>query len=152
DRRVSLRASAAPESVDVDTAIKTAQAIAREIDIKKLLEKLLSFAIENAGAERGCLILEHEGQASIEAQGTAQFVEVDLNCAAPLDRATNLSTGIVNYVRRTLKTIILADARVDDLYGNDEYVVRRQPRSILCTPVLKQGRLVGVLYLENHLV
>ena len=75
-----------------------------------------------------------------------------LHDAVPLDRAITISKGIVNYVRRTLENVVLADARADDRYAADEYVMGQRPRSILCVPVLKQGRLVGVLYLENNLV
>ncbi|HXU37698.1 MAG TPA: sigma 54-interacting transcriptional regulator [Blastocatellia bacterium] len=140
------------ESLDVETAIKAAQAIAREINLEKLLGRLMGIAIENAGAERGCLILEHGGQPFVQAEGTKDAVEVRIGGATPLDQATSLSKGIVNYVRRTLESVVLADAHEDDLYAADDYIVRTQPRSILCTPVLKQGRLVGVLYLENNLV
>ena len=144
--------TAAGESLDIATAIKAAQAMAREIDLETLLGRLMSIAIENAGAERGSLILEREGQAFIQAEGTKGTVEVKLLDAVPLDRAMNLSKGIVNYVRRTLESIVLEDARTDDRYAADEYVAQQRPRSILCAPVLKQGRLIAVMYLENNLV
>ncbi|HLF83100.1 MAG TPA: sigma 54-interacting transcriptional regulator, partial [Blastocatellia bacterium] len=145
-------AAAGAESLDVATAMKAAQAMAREIDLETLLGRLMSIAIENAGAERGSLILEQDGQVLIQAEGTRDTVEVKMHDAVQLDRAMSLSKGIVNYVRRTLESVVLADARADDRYAADEYVVRQRPRSILCTPVLKQGRLIGVLYLENNLV
>jgi predicted ATPase/transcriptional regulator with GAF, ATPase, and Fis domain len=147
-----LGATAGADSLDVETAMKAAQAIAREIDLEKLLGRLMSIAIENAGAERGSLILEQDGKAFVQAEGTMDAVQVKMRDATPLDQATSLSKGIVNYVRRTLESVVLADAGADDRYAADEYVTRWQPRSILCTPVLKQGRLVGVLYLENDLV
>jgi predicted ATPase/transcriptional regulator with GAF, ATPase, and Fis domain len=140
------------DSIDAETAMKAAHAIAREIDLEKLLGRLMSIAIQNAGAERGSLILEQDGQAFVQAEGTLETVEVRTHGVTPLDQATTLPKGIVNYVRRTLESLVLADARADERYAADEYIVRRQPSSILCTPVLKQGRLVGVLYLENNLV
>lgn len=140
------------DSLDVATAMKAAQAIAREIDLEKLLRTLLSIAIENAGAERGSLLLEQDGQAFVRAEGTRETVDVKMSDAIPLDLATGLSKGIVNYVRRTFESVVLADAQTDDRSAADEYVIRRRPRSILCTPVLQQGRLVGALYLENNLV
>jgi predicted ATPase len=159
DRRVRVQqtrseigVSAGDESLDVATAMKAAQVMAREIDLETLLGRLMSIAIQNAGAERGSLILERDGQAFIQAEGTMESVKVKLNDAVPLDRDMSLSKGIVNYVRRTLESVVLADARADDRYASDEYVARKRPRSILCTPVLKQGRLIGVLYLENNLV
>ncbi|HWN98288.1 MAG TPA: sigma 54-interacting transcriptional regulator, partial [Blastocatellia bacterium] len=150
--RSDIGSTAGDESLDVATAMKAAQVMAREIDLETLLGRLLSIAIQNAGAERGSLMLERDGQAFIQAEGTTETVEVKLHDAVPLDRAMSLSKGIVNYVRRTLESVVLADARADDRYASDEYVSRRRPRSILCAPVLKQGRLIGVLYLENNLV
>ncbi|HSE39071.1 MAG TPA: sigma 54-interacting transcriptional regulator [Blastocatellia bacterium] len=140
------------EALDVATAIKAAQAMAREIDLETLLGRLMTIAIENAGAERGSLILERDGQAFIQAEGTLESVEVRVQDAVPLEQATGLSKGIVNYVRRTLESVVLADAHADDRYAADQYVTRRRPRSILCAPVLKQGRLIAVIYLENNLV
>jgi len=150
--RSEIGTTSGDESLDVATAMKAAQVMAREIDLETLLGRLMSIAIQNAGAERGSLILERDGQAFIEAEGTTDTVKVKLNDAVTLDRDISLSKGIVNYVRRTLESVVLADARADDRYASDEYVARRRPRSILCTPVLKQGRLIGVLYLENNLV
>ncbi|MFY9607735.1 MAG: sigma 54-interacting transcriptional regulator [Blastocatellia bacterium] len=150
--RSEIGAAAGDESLDVATAMKAAQVMAREIDLETLLGRLMSIAIQNAGAERGSLILERDGKAFIEAEGTMDTVEVKLHDAIPLDGDMSLSKGIVNYVRRTLESVVLADARADDRYASDEYVARRRPRSILCTPVLKQCRLIGVLYLENNLV
>src|SRR5262245_13333528 len=150
--RSQIGTAAVDESLDVATAMKAAQIMAREIDLETLLGRLMSIAIQNAGAERGSLILERDGQAFIEAEGTLDTVEVRLHDAVPLDRDMSLSKGIVNYVRRTLESVVLADARADDRYASDEYVAHRRPRSILCAPVLKQGRLIGVLYLENNLV
>lgn len=145
-------AAADAEGLDVATAMKAAQAMAREIDLETLLGRLMTIAIENAGAERGSLILERDGQAFIQAEGTLESVEVRVQDAVPLELATDLSKGIVNYVRRTLESVVLADAHADDRYAADEYVMRRRPRSMLCAPVLKQGRLIAVIYLENNLV
>ena len=37
------------------------------------------------------------------------------------------------------------------LFADDEYVRQQRPRSILCLPLVKQAKLMGVLYLENNL-
>ena len=58
---------------------------------------------------------------------------------------------MVNYVRRSAESVVLDDAPEDERFGGDGYIVRERPRSILCIPVLNQGRLTGVLYLENRL-
>jgi PAS domain S-box-containing protein len=47
--------------------------------------------------------------------------------------------------------VILEDASCQNLFSADPYLVRRRARSILCVPLINQGNLVGVLYLENNL-
>ena len=66
--------------------------------------------------------------------------------------ARDLPVSIVNYVRRTSEAVVLANAQADDTYGDDAYIAACKPRSVMCVPVLKQGRLIGVLYLENNMV
>ncbi len=135
---------------DLFSVMKAAQAIAGEIELEKLLTQLIRIAIENAGAERASLILEHDGQSFVHAEGSFDSAEVKIHDAIPLGLAENLPATIVNYVRRTLENLVLADAQSDDRYGGDPYIVRCRPRSVMCIPVLNQGRLIGVLYLENN--
>jgi predicted ATPase len=136
---------------DLATILKAAQAIVGEIELPKLLAKLMRIAIENAGAERGALILEHGGEPFVHAEGSLESADINVHDGVALGDARHLPTSIVTYVRRTSESVILADARSDDRFASDADVVRRQPRSVLCTPVLNQGRLIGVLYLENNL-
>jgi len=138
-------------TLDFETIMKAAQAISGEIELEKLLARLMRIAMENAGAERGRLILERGGEPFVYAEGSIDAAQVNVHGAVPLNESEDLANSVVHYVRRTLESLVLADARTDDRYGQDPYVLRFQPRSILCTPVLTQGRLVAVLYLENNL-
>lgn len=76
-------------------------------------------------------------------------VEVKLQPAsvAPLD----LPDSLLRYVIRTQESVILDDASVENLFSEDEYVRQKRPRSILCLPLVKQAKIMGVLYLENNL-
>lgn len=141
-------------SLDMFSVMKASQAIAGEIELEKLLAKLMRIAIENAGAERGYLLLEHNGDLFIHAEGSLDAAEVELHDALPLSESENLPLSIVNYVRRTSEGVVLSDATAetsDGIFGGDPYILRRQPRSVMCVPVLNQGRLIGILYLENNL-
>ncbi len=138
-------------SIDLATVMKAARVLAGEIELERLLERMMAIAIENAGAESGGLVLEHEGTPRVHAQGSGDHVMVQVDDAPPLTAASELPVMIVNSVRRTLESVLLADARTDDRYRHDPYVLRRQPRSVLATPLVNQGRLLGVVYLENNL-
>src|SRR6202021_2835844 len=47
--------------------------------------------------------------------------------------------------------VVLDYATGRNLYSEDEYLLRRRPRSILCLPIVKQTKLAGALYLENNM-
>ena len=47
--------------------------------------------------------------------------------------------------------MLLDDASVENLYSQDEYLRQKHPRSVLCVPIVKQSKLIGVVYLENNL-
>lgn len=137
-------------SLDLVSVMKAAQAIASEIELEKLLGKLIHIVVENVGAERGILLLERESKLLVYAEETLESVVVKMRDAVPLHQTQGLPTSIVNYVWRSSESVVLADARKDDRYGNDPYVARCQLRSVMCLPVLNQARLIGVLYLENN--
>ncbi|MEW6683352.1 MAG: sigma 54-interacting transcriptional regulator [Nitrospirota bacterium] len=136
---------------DLFSVMKAAQVMSSEIELEELLAKLMRIAIENAGAERGSLMVESDGELFVRAEGAVDAPEMTVHEAIPLSAAKSLPKSVVNYVKRTSQSVVLADAVSDQRYAGDPYITERKPRSILCTPVINQGRLVGILYLENNL-
>jgi diguanylate cyclase (GGDEF)-like protein len=137
-------------SLDLETVIKSTQAISGEINLSTLLQKLLRIMIENAGAEKGCFIRVEQGQLLLEAEGSVHQEEVHILGGIALD-GTRLPASIVQYVARIGESVVLNDAQSDARFWDDPYVVQTQPQSLLCTPVLHQGQVVGVVCLENNL-
>ncbi len=135
--------------LDVSTVLKAARAIAVEIQLKDLLPTLMTIALENAGADRGFFLRDADGRLMVEAEGAVEGTSV-LRCVA-LEEFSGLSRSIVLYVRRTGQTLVLGDARRDERFTLDPYVASAQPRSILCMPAIHQGKVAGLLYLENTL-
>ncbi len=139
------------QQLDVATVVKTSQAVSSEILLPRLIERLMTIALENAGADRGLLILPAEDDHLIqaEAQATGDQVEVVL-CQKPIPGII-CPESLVRYVIRTHESVILDDASRSNLFSEDEYLRGRQVKSILCVPLMKQGRLTGLIYLENTL-
>ena len=137
--------------LDFTTVMKSSQAISREISLKKLMEELMNIVIENAGAQRGFLIMEHDAGLFIEAAGAIDKDEKTVPQSVLVESSRELSSGIVNYVKRTLENVVLNDAMNEGLFISDPYVREKQPKSILCIPVTTQNKLIGILYLENNL-
>ncbi|MEG4069573.1 AAA family ATPase, partial [Microcoleus sp. Pol11C2] len=145
------------ETLDLATVMKASQAISGEIVLSKLLERLMKIAIENAGAQKGFLILEKAGNWAIEAEGSVKEDEVSVLRSLPLNaeaaslETPKLASAIAHYVIRTQENVVLNNATQEGQFTRDPYIAATQPKSILCTPLLHQGKLTGILYLENNL-
>ncbi|MEW5957757.1 MAG: ATP-binding sensor histidine kinase [Chloroflexota bacterium] len=142
-------------TLDLMAVMKAAQAISGEIVQETLLEKLMQIVIENAGAQRGFLLLEKQGRLGLAAGGVSEAearAGVTLLPSVPVETRNDLSPTIINYVNRTGESLVIANAAEDSCFANDPYIAHSQPRSILCTPILSQGKLTGILYLENNLI
>ncbi len=146
------------KSIDFISILKASQAIAGEIMLNQLLEKLMQIVMENAGAQRGVLILEKNGQWVIEAQGSLERHEIKVLQSVrlediPLEDATlSIPLTLVNYVMRIQKSMVLNNAAQEGKFTRDPHMARYQIKSASCVPLLNQGKLTGVLYLENNLI
>ncbi|HEV7528911.1 MAG TPA: ATP-binding protein, partial [Solirubrobacteraceae bacterium] len=143
--------TAAVGQLDLDTVVKASQAVSGEIELGKLIETLMRIAVEHAGAERGLLIMMRDDAPRIEAQATSGrgTVEVTLRHAAVT--RSELPEAVLHTVIRTRESVILDDASTHHPFSADGYIRDTHARSVLCLPMLKQAKLIGVLYLENNL-
>jgi PAS domain S-box-containing protein len=137
------------EALDLASVMKASQAISGEIMLDKLLASLMKILIENAGAQKGFLILENQGNFLIEASGEVDFDTVTVLQSIPIDN--HLPISIINYVIRTKDAIVFNDAVREIQNPNDPYIKAHQPKSILCLPLINQGNLISIVYLENNL-
>jgi PAS domain S-box-containing protein len=144
--------SGAPvEQLDLATVLKVSQAVSGEMILDRLLERLMRAAIEHAGAERGLLIARRGDELQIQAQATASGSDVTVDLRDSDHTEAALPQSLVRYVMRTRETVILEDASSRNLFSADPYLIQHGARSILCLPLVNQGNLIGVLYLENNL-
>jgi len=139
------------EHLDLATVIKLSQAISGEIVMEKLIDTLMGAAIEHAGAERGLLILGQGDEYRIVAEATTGSDTVAVGPRQASVTAADVPVSVLHYVVRKKESLLLHDASGDEQFSADDYIRRHHARSILCLPLLKEARLVGVLYLENSL-
>lgn len=140
---------ATSHSLDLATVLRMARAIVGEVDHQRLLDTLMRAALQNAGAQRGLLLIERGGELVVVASGHAAADQVDLR-ERPFETASDLARSIALLVHRSGESVIVDDAQQDPRLLHDEYVARTQPRSILCVPISHQGRRTGLFYLENN--
>jgi PAS domain S-box-containing protein len=164
------------EQLDLATVMKVSHAVSEEIVLEQLIETLMVIAIEHAGAQRGLLILPFGEEYRIVAEAKTGTDQVEVHVRQTAVAPSELPDSLLRYVLRTQESVILDDASTqteskrlmrqspaaaegggsltspnENLFTEDEYVRQQRPRSILCLPLVKQARLMGVLYLENNL-
>ena len=137
--------------LDVGTVVKASQAVSSEIVLDKLVEALMRIAVEHAGAERGVLIAVRNNEFQIEAEARTGDDTIEVGLRHATITLADLPESVLHYVIRTRESVVLHDASIANLFSKDAYLGRRQTRSMLCLPIVKQAKLVGVLYLENNL-
>jgi two-component system, sporulation sensor kinase A len=120
--------------------------------LDEMLVKLIHIAIAESGAERGYLLVERDCQLEITAIIAVQTIAIVPAIALGSDANIELfSLEVINYVAATQANIIIDRTIQNDLFSQDSYILDRQPTSILCTPLIEQGKRVGILYLENFI-
>jgi len=123
------------EVLDLNAVMKASRAIASEIYFDDLLKTLTTLIIENAGAQRGFLLLEQDGQWLIQ----------------PSQEERAVAQSLIHYVARSQDTVILDNASEENQFTQDPHILAHHPKSILCVPLINQNRLIGIIYLENNL-
>lgn len=139
------------EALDLATLLKASQAISEEIELNKLLITLLKIVIVNAGASKCVLLLKQDSSLKVVAL-VAETQSPQLLPSIPLESSLDVPISLVNKVKRNLAPVLLADARINSQFTADSYIQKKQPKSVFCSPILYQGQLIGVLYLENNLI
>ena len=137
--------------LDLTTVLKASQALASEIVLDRLLEKLMKMAIENAGAQKGFLLMPKSGKLVIQAAASVDSSDIAVEQCPTVVPGSVLPITVINYVERTHSDVVLSEATREGLFTDDPYIKKQQVRSALCIPILNQSKLVGILYLENNL-
>lgn len=138
--------------LDLEAGIEAARALSQEVLLDRLVETLMNHLMVQAGADQGVLMMVAEGDLRLAA--AASMEAGNLTIALGSDQALEAlaPASVLNATMRTRAPLVLDDVRVDcpEAYGAD--LRRRQTRSMLCLPLLRQGTLIGLVYLENSLV
>ncbi|WP_437281654.1 AAA family ATPase [Sorangium sp. So ce375] len=140
-RRVAL--------LDAAAVIRAAQAVAREVDLGRVMTRLLRLATESVGAQRAALILAHEAGPRVEAVVEGEG-EVRVGPSLPVHESGAAAASVIELAMSTGSSVVVGDAAQDARFSGDPYVAARRPRSVLVLPMASQGELSGVLYLENN--
>ncbi|MEO0806106.1 MAG: AAA family ATPase, partial [Cyanobacteria bacterium J06643_4] len=134
-------------SLDFAAILKASQALSSTIEIEELLRQLSQIILQNSGGDRCALILANS-EGTWELKALATHNNTDL-LSTPLTNYPGIPLKLIHYVKNT-QTAVVIDELETDLPVIDTYLEKVRPQSLLCLPLLNQGKLLGVLYLRNR--
>ena len=146
--------AASSHDLDLLAVAKASQAISMELSWEQVAGRLLEVALEHGGADRGCLLVKRNGDLAVAASANADQAGVTTTVLEPARPAAGdvVPVAVAAFVSRTRERVVLDDAAASGAFTGDPYVLRHKPRSLLCLPIVSQGEVIAVLYLENKLV
>ncbi|MDI1430131.1 AAA family ATPase [Polyangium sorediatum] len=142
--------STAGANFDVNTAVRAAQALSSELDPERVVGRLMGLLLENAGAQRGALVLSEGEALSVVARLSVEGARIETGLSEPLGQCHDVPATVVQYAARTGDPVVTGDARNEARFASDTYLASRVVLALLALPLTHRGHLVGVLYLEHR--
>jgi len=115
-------------------------------DSTRLFEKILDTAMETLTAERGFILLNMNGSTQSQEIVTARNMNRET-----ISSIRQLSSSVVEQVLTSSKPVLSIDAQADERFAGAESVVVQQIKSVICTPLINQGKPIGVIYMDRRL-
>lgn len=148
--KTSVSIDSSISSLDMLSLLRATQAISSEIQLDSLLKKLIMVLLENAGAQRGVLIVKDDNSWHIAVEGTIEQQKVMLTKENDIEQCTNLPMTLIRLVQRTQETVTAQNQYDFEPYAEDPYIAKVKPQSIIIIPIRYQGQLKNILFLENR--
>jgi len=138
-------------SFDVNTLIKASEVIAKEHEFSSLLKTLIRIIMESAGAQHGYLLLKEDIGLVVQASANQDFTNVDVMQSILYTDVDMIAHPVVKYVLRTKESIVIDDMTKSNIFEASK-LSSRLIKSLFCAPLMLQGELRGIIYLENNLL
>lgn len=138
--------------LDAATVLRATQALSGDMVLGSLVGRVLRLLATNAGAQRGVLVLVRDDELRVAAEMVMDPERLSLDLDEGSERSERIPGKVVTYVGRSTEPLLLAQANLDTRFNDDAYLVKHRPASILAVPLIHQGRLIGVMYLEHSQV
>ena len=113
------------------------------LDLDEVLSYVMDRVIEVTGAERGLLMLREEKTGALDFRVARGIDQTDLD-----KPQFEISRTIVNKVAETGQPLLTDNAQ--ESFREEESVVMKALRSILCAPIVVKDRLIGLVYVDNR--
>jgi histidine kinase len=139
--------------LDFMTIMNTSRSLSSEVNLEQLIKRLMEIVTYSSGAERSILVLKEKDSLFVEAEMLALDGKDSCTVSSvALETREDLPAAVIQFVARTKEGVVLDDASNKGFFTHDPYIRATEGKSIFCEPILHQGNLVGVFYLENNLI
>ncbi|MCP5161395.1 MAG: AAA family ATPase [Hahellaceae bacterium] len=145
------RVSQHNQVLDMASVMKSAQVISGELKLSRLSAKVLAVIVESAGATSAGLVIDQQGVAYVVARVSEDEHLTTFESPILLDESENLPVNIIRYVLNSDEAVNIGDVMTTRTFANDPYLLKHQPRAVLCLPIEYRDKVFGALYLENSL-
>ncbi|AFY81973.1 trifunctional serine/threonine-protein kinase/ATP-binding protein/sensor histidine kinase [Oscillatoria acuminata] len=144
----SSSSSSINQTLDLGSVLKASQVLSGTLQLDELFNQLTQIILQNSGGDRCVLIIPNDvGVWQVRVIATPDEVHL---YADGIEQSHDLAIKLIQYVKNTQKVVAI-DNLVTDLPVLDHYLHTQKPKSVLCLPILTQGRCIGILYLQNQL-
>jgi len=148
--RTRKSSSSKQEELDLSAIASLSQSISEETNFDELLKKMAKIISEVSGADKYALLINTSRTRNLDLKSYLSENMEKHGYELVGEVASELyPAGVINYVSRSQETLRSSGDDIR-LYSNDDYFRTNNPRAIMCIPILMQGRVLGVVYLENQ--
>ena len=134
------------QMLDFTALLQVSQNLVSTIALDELLQTLAQTMLKNSGADRCALILWEGDRWQVRVMANPEQVTLQ---STPLDDNPDIPIKLIQYVKNRAVTVVVNDLDTD-LPVIGDYLNCYQPKSVLCLPILNQGNVRSILYLENR--
>ncbi|MEM7180007.1 MAG: LytTR family transcriptional regulator DNA-binding domain-containing protein, partial [Spirochaetota bacterium] len=141
--------------LEVNSFLKATKLLSKGLHLEQLVQKIMEIVIEHAGAQKGYLLLNKDGNFYLEAKKTTETftrIQEAISINEIEQNSIDLSGQIVRYVTRIQSGVFLDNSKNDERFFSDPYLLQQNPKSILCQPIIHNQNILGIIYLENNCI
>ncbi|NEO85808.1 MAG: AAA family ATPase [Spirulina sp. SIO3F2] len=139
------------EAFDFAAILQAAQKLSSTIELDELLGEIAEIILTNAGAQKMALLMPdgEQWQLQTTAGQIGNSKIVTQTTAQPLTAESPVPIRLIQYVKNTQEPVLISEAKTGISGILEGYLLKHQPQSVLCVPLLNQGNLVAIAYLEH---
>ncbi len=138
----------------MDSFIKASQILSSETDLNQLLIKMMELLKSNSGADKIVLLLKEKEYWSVQALDSI-LIKNNSSLVKHIFDLENIKGDLIpetifNYFLRSKEELVIENARFDERFAKDNLIQTNKIKSIACIPIMSQGELRAMVYLENR--